>query len=232
MIIDPALPEKIQHLIREAPPRDLHIDLSARGRWWMPRRAKRLHDVRRQYVLSSELTKDARRLVGRADWAAHEVLASEMHDRGLIDRQRNEVSVPAQVWEIADALREYSRLVQTGPEASEDAQVAALLDTRRRALQRSVDGIERRVIALEEYASKVAEADRQYLKLRETRQAADRLAADSDAVLDLLARTARDDLAVAEIEGMAGEAAAAAAAALEAAHEAAVIALPLPHKTA
>uniref|UniRef100_A0AAU2AJR6 Uncharacterized protein n=1 Tax=Streptomyces sp. NBC_00093 TaxID=2975649 RepID=A0AAU2AJR6_9ACTN len=233
--IDPALPKKVQRLIREAAPQDLRIDLSAKGRWWMPRQAKRLHDVRRQYVLDEELTQDAGQLLARADRAAHKVLNSTVHLRGLIDRQRNEVSVPAQVWEITDALREYSRLVQKEPETAEDTQVTALLDTRRRALQISVDGIERRVIALEEYASKVAEADQQYGKLQKTQQAADQLTADSEDVLDLLARTARDDFAVAEIEGMTGEAAAAATAAataLEAAREAAVIALPVTRKTA
>lgn len=95
----------------------------------------------------------------------------------------------------------------------------------------SLAGVERRVTALETYAGQVREADRQYKELRQIQKLSD---ASSD-ILDLLARTAADDLAMAEIEGLTGEAATFAAsfsAALESARGAAVIALPITHKTA
>lgn len=76
----------------------------------------------------------------------------------------------------------------------------------------------------------MAQADDRYRELQQIQVLTD----GSDEVLDFLARTARDDLAVAEIEGMTGKAAAVADAftvALESAKEAAVVALPTP-KTA
>ncbi len=85
--------------------------------------------------------------------------------------------------------------------------------TRRRALRASLDGITRRVSALESYPEQVAQADDRYSELREIQALTD----GSDDVLDFLAHAARDDLAVAEIEDMTGQAA--------------VIALPAP-KTA
>ncbi|OKI50330.1 hypothetical protein [Streptomyces sp. MJM1172] len=188
-------------------------------------RLRRLRDARPHYVLAADLADDAGQLLARASTAASAVLKSAVHKEDLVDRQRNETSLPVQEWEIAAGLREYSRLVQAEPKEAEGEKVVALLDSRRRALALSLAGIERRVIALEAYAAQIKEADRQYAELRQIQQLAD----GSNDVLELLARTARDDLAVAEIEGMTGEAAAVSAsftAALESAKEAAVIALP------
>ncbi|MEV7296864.1 hypothetical protein AB0N79_35400 [Streptomyces microflavus] len=154
-----------------------------------------------------------------------ELLTSAVHRFDLIDRQRNEVSLPRQEWEIAEALREYTRLVKAEPSNPRSGRVAALLDTRRRALRASLDGIARRVKALEAYAEQVAQADDRYRELQQIQALTD----GSGDVLDFLARTVRDDFAVAEIEGMTGEAVAVADAftmALESAKEAAVIALP------
>ncbi|MEV4000289.1 hypothetical protein ACFYPK_31760 [Streptomyces halstedii] len=92
-------------------------------------------------------------------------------------------------------------------------------------MRTSLNGIARRVGALESYAEQVAQADDRYRELQQIQALTD----GSSDVLDFLARTARDDLAVAEIEGLTGEAAAVAAfftTALESAKEAAVIALP------
>lgn len=103
--------------------------------------------------------------------------------------------------------------------------VAELLTTRQRVLKTSRQGIERRVAALEAYAEQIAEADARYAEVREI----ERLAAGSDEFLALLARTAADDLAVTEIEGLTGEAAVVAATftkALESAKQAAVSVLP------
>ncbi|WP_073780556.1 hypothetical protein [Streptomyces sp. MJM1172] len=184
-----------------------------------------LRAARKRYVQPAELVDDAQTLLARTQQAKKTVLTSTVHRKGMIDRQRNELSLPVQEWEVAEALREYSRLVKREPAAPKSTKVTELLDTRRRALQLSLAGIERRVSALEAYAEQVTEADERYAELRQIQQLAD----GSNDVLELLARTARDDLAVAEIEGMTGEAAAVSAsftAALESAKEAAVIALP------
>ncbi|MFF9870055.1 hypothetical protein ACF1G0_32515 [Streptomyces sp. NPDC013953] len=60
-----------------------------------------------------------------------------------------------------------------------------LLTSRRRVLATSLHGIERRVAALDAYASQVAAADARYAEVREI----ERLAVGSDELLDLLART-------------------------------------------
>lgn len=190
-----------------------------------------LDRARKGCVQPKDLTPEARTLLARAQRAKKVILTSTVHRQDLIDRQRNELSLPIQEWEIADALREYSRLVRNEPAKPKSEKVVELLDTRRRALDLSREGIERRVSALEAYAVQVAEADRQYVELQQIRQ----LTAGSDDVLDLLARTARDDLAVAEVEGMTHEAAVVAATfttALETARQAAVIALPTARDSA
>nr|WP_024127308.1 hypothetical protein [Streptomyces sp. F8]AHE40044.1 Hypothetical protein pFRL5_381 [Streptomyces sp. F8] len=112
------------------------------------------------------------------------------------------------------------------PRETDNATVAELLASRRRVLATSLHGIERRVAALEAYASQVAEADARYAEVREI----ERLDAGSDELLDLLARTTVDDLAVAEIEALTDEAAVVASTftrALESAKQAAAAALPL-----
>jgi hypothetical protein len=78
-----------------------------------------------------------------------------------------------------------------------------VLASRRRVFATSLHGIERRVAALEAYAEEVAEADARYAEVREI----ERLAAGSDELLDLLARTTADDLAVAKIGRLTDEAA-------------------------
>ncbi|MCX4523961.1 hypothetical protein ACIRQO_36345 [Streptomyces anulatus] len=186
--------------------------------------ARRLSEIKDRCVQPSDLNDDARTLLARAQQAQKTVLTSAVQRFNLIDRQHNDVALPRQEWEIAEALREYTRLVKAEP-SNPKGKVAALLDTRRRALRASLDGITRRVSALESYADQVAQADDRYRELQQIQALTD----GRDDVLDLLARTARDDLAVAEIEGMTGKAAAVADAftvALESAKEAAVIALP------
>lgn len=104
-------------------------------------------------------------------------------------------------------------------------EAARLVDMQHRALAASLNGIERRVAALESYADQVKEADTRYAELQQVQQ----LDADSEALLDLLARTASDDLAIAGINSLTTEAAALATAfstALESAKVAAVAALP------
>ncbi|MFD9819100.1 hypothetical protein [Streptomyces violascens] len=188
-------------------------------------RAAKLRDARGRYVRGSDLTEAAGQLLARANNAAMAVCASTMHRRDLIDRQRNEAVLPRQLWDIAETLGEYSRLVKAEPDQAKGKKIASVLDARRKALRTSLAGVERRVEALEVYAKQVAEADRQYAEFEQIQH----IAAGKDEVLDLLARTVRDDLAIAEIDGMTGEAAIVAAsfaAALDSAKGAAVIALP------
>ncbi|MEV1042373.1 hypothetical protein AB0J01_38040 [Streptomyces sp. NPDC050204] len=203
----------------------LHMALGAVDTASHNKAVRILAEARKRRVRPTELDDDARTLLARAQQAQNMVLTSSVHRFDLIDRQRNKLTFPQQEWEIAEALREYSRLVKDGPKDPRGSRAAALLGTRHKALRTGLDGIARRVLALETYAGQVAEADDRYRELKQVQ----RLAGSCGDVLDFVARTARDDLAVAESEGMSGQAVAAAAAfnsALDSVKDAAVIALP------
>ncbi|MFD8727787.1 hypothetical protein [Streptomyces sp. NPDC059611] len=165
------------------------------------RRLRRLADAERHLVRPQDLTPDAQVLLARAQRAVTAVLGSAVHREKWLDAQRNEVSLPRQEWLVARDLREYSRVARTDqkrPLEADSVIVAELVASRRRALARALRGIERRVAALEAYAERVAEADARYTEVRKT----ERLSAGNDELLDLLALTPADDLAVAEIEAL------------------------------
>ncbi|WP_328923510.1 hypothetical protein OG429_01945 [Streptomyces sp. NBC_00190] len=191
------------------------------------RRARAVNAAMGHVVAPEELSETAQVLVGRAQQAQRTILASQVHRLDLIDCRRNELVLPEQVWEVAKALREYSRLSKSAEADSSNAEVIALQATRRRALRASHDGVEMRVVALEEYAARVREADLRYEELQQIQ----RLTDGNAEALDLLARTAADALAVAEIDGMNQQAAVLAKTltmALDrASAAAAIIALPL-----
>ncbi|MBC7271491.1 hypothetical protein ACF09G_37265 [Streptomyces albogriseolus] len=193
------------------------------------RQLRQLAAAQAHLIQPRDLTTDAQQLLARAQRAMTAVLDSTVHREMWLDAQRNEAVFPQQEWAIARDLRAYSRAArkdQRAPEEVSSATVAELLTTRQRVLKTSRQGIERRVAALEAYAEQVAEADARYAEVREI----ERLAAGSDELLALLARTAADDLAVTEIKGLTGEAAAVATTftkALESAKQAAVAALPV-----
>ncbi|ESP95642.1 hypothetical protein B591_30613 (plasmid) [Streptomyces sp. GBA 94-10 4N24] len=192
-------------------------------RYW---RASREH-----FIAPKELTDECCLLLARGQQATTTVMRSHVHRHGLIDKAHNEVALPGHEWELATILRDYSRLAEAEPRKPAGGEVVTLLQKRRDALRASLDGVERRVAALEAYADRVVEADRQWEEWRQIEE----LSEGADAVLDLLARTTRDDMAVAEIEGMADQAAVVAEAltnAVESAKKAAVIALPPPAATA
>ncbi|MFJ2882463.1 hypothetical protein ACIQGT_13905 [Streptomyces sp. NPDC093108] len=198
--------------------------IAARVRGW--RGGRLIRRSRNDYVLDTDLIPEAGQLLARFVRASGAIMRSKVHAADLLDSQRNKVVIPAQQWELATALREYSRIVRQEPERSKaGGAVSGLLDARSAALAASLAGCERRVVALEEYAAQTAEADRQYQEMQQVQQ----IAAQSEDILNLLASTARDDLAVAEIQGIAGEAAALAevfSATVEKARGAAVLALP------
>ncbi|MEU6680872.1 hypothetical protein [Streptomyces sp. NPDC046925] len=180
-----------------------------------------------RWVRPRDLTEEAQDLLVRTQRAADAILGSDVHRLSLLDQTRNELMLPAHEWEIATALRDYSRLVRQEPAEPGSRKVTDLLAKRRAALEVSRDGLERRVAALEAYACQVVQADAGYEELQQLQLLSD----TSPELLDLLARTVRDDLAVAELDGLTGEAAVVAdtfTKALKAAKQSAVAALPLP----
>ena len=80
----------------------------------------------------------------------------------------------------------------------EHYEVIELLGPQKKALDLARASVTERIVALEKYAERTIAAD-EALKAWETVQ---RLASNSDAYSDLLARTVRDELAIAEIDGL------------------------------
>jgi hypothetical protein len=161
-------------------------------------RIRGIQQAREQYVLDVDLVPAAGQLLARAGHAVASVRRSKVHRDDYLDRQRNDVVLPEQVWEIAEMLRAYSRVERSTPTWAKGQEVRPVLEAHRAVLQTTLDGIERRVTALETYAEQTAEADRRYAEFLQIQQIS---AAGSD-LLELLARSVRDDLAVAEINGL------------------------------
>ncbi|MFK0142522.1 hypothetical protein [Streptomyces murinus] len=161
-------------------------------------RLRAIRHSREQYVLDGDLAPAAGQLLARASCAVDAVRRSKVHQDDYLDRQRNDVLLPEKAWEIAEMLRAYSRVERSTPAQAEGQEVQPVLEAHRAVLQATLASIERRVTALETYAEQTAEADRRYAEFLQIQQIS---AAGSD-LLELLARSVRDDLAVAEITGL------------------------------
>lgn len=186
-----------------------------------------VHD---QFVLSHELDPQAAELLARAARAACRVQRSSVQRLDAADKQHNDRRLDGQVWEIADSLRTYSRVAGQGPTKAVSEVVAQALEPRNKILRTSLASIGRRVEALETYAAQIAEAEQRRRELRQLEQ----MTMGTEELLDLLASTARDELAVAEIEGMSDEVAKALnlfSEALLSAQDAAAMALPSTSST-
>jgi hypothetical protein len=176
---------------------------------------RRFHAAQGHFVLRTDLDGASRKLLDRAHAAVQTVRATALHRDDLLDRQRNDVALPAQLWTLAQDLAEYSRLVDQ------------LASTERSQIMGS---LKRRVIQLEKYATQAREADALYAKWLRTQERAD----NRDAVLTLLARTAAEDWDIAETVSMTSKAQASAAAlreSLQTARETAITALHPSHQS-
>ncbi|MEW1926401.1 hypothetical protein [Streptomyces sp. NPDC088360] len=165
------------------------------------RRAKVLRRQHGKYLPPRELVQDVRSLLVRAQQAMDTVRQSQVHRLGVLDRQRDRTALPAHEWEIAEALAQYSRaareLYASAPQSREGSEA---LQRRKERLARTLSSVDTRVTALEEYAVKAVEADDLYAALAERKAAS---ANDhEDAVLDLTARSAADEVAMVDIASM------------------------------
>ncbi|MFJ3182404.1 hypothetical protein ACIPJN_29010 [Streptomyces sp. NPDC086796] len=165
-------------------------------------RLRRIQEVRELYVLDADLVPAAGQLLARAGHAVAAVRRSKVHRDDYLDRQRNDVVLPEKEWEIAEMLRAYSRVERSTPTKATGDEARPVLDAHQAVLQTALGGIERRVTALETYAEQTAEADRRYAELLQIQQ----ISAAGAELLELLARSVRDDLAVAEIDGLTNQA--------------------------
>ncbi|GII95159.1 hypothetical protein Ssi02_53900 [Sinosporangium siamense] len=156
--------------------------------------------LRDRYVRPEDLGDSEVDLLHRAGSAVAAVLGSEVNRAGLLDDVRNTVTLPAQVWEIAQTLAQVDALRREHEAVPDrrDPRIAVMLHAQGEALALATASVTRRVGALEDYAVQVVAAD-DALRRWETAQ---RLSTRSDAYRELLARTVRDELAVTQIEGL------------------------------
>jgi hypothetical protein len=112
-------------------------------------------------------------------------------------------------WQIAVGLREITELMlelSSHTAATAGPMTNAVLAPQKRAIVLARDAIAARVAALESLAAQVAAAE----VVRRDWETAHQLAANNDKYLDLVARTAADQLATVEITSLAEQAAMAA----------------------
>jgi hypothetical protein len=152
---------------------------------------------------------DCRKLLRRAQRAIATIVTSRVYAGDL----RGAVEEPVlrqHEWEIAVALREITELlldlVSSYGGGAAGPMTAAVLVSQNRAISIARDATTARVLALELLAAQVAAAE----AARRDWETSHRMAANNDKYLDLLARTAADQRATAEITGLAEQAAEAA----------------------
>lgn len=162
---------------------------------------------RDQFILVSSLAEDGRALLRRAQKAIGAIIGSQAHRAGKLDDIANRVVLDAQRWEITRKLATIGglsrELIHFDPAGS--SLVAERIQQQQNALAASTRSVERRVIALEAYASQIAEYDAQLAEADQLAQ----LDQQDERLLDLLADGARDALAVRDVEHLADGAAAA-----------------------
>ena len=148
-------------------------------------------------------------LLLRAQRAIVSVLSSEVYAADLRNTP-NESVLRWHEWEIAIALRDITELrVEHASSASAGGpgpMTAAVLESHERALTLAWDATESRVNALERYAAQLEAAD----AAQQDWRGALRASGLNDRYLDLVARTAADEHAIAEISSLTQQAAAAA----------------------
>ncbi|NVI86133.1 hypothetical protein [Actinomadura sp. BRA 177] len=165
-----------------------------------PRRLGRERHGR--YYLADDFDEQALGYIERTRAAIAAIMDAEVGKAGLLDDVSNAVTLPRQEWEIARTCAELTRVTrQIERVRSEHAGLTEVLKPQRRALEIPAAAIERRVAALERYADRTKAADAEYLECVAIKEIKE-IQAD---VRELLARTAQDDLAVAEIDRLSAD---------------------------
>ena len=149
---------------------------------------------------------ESRKLLQHAQRAIATIVTSRVYAGDL----RGAVEEPVlrqHEWEIAVALREITELlldlVSSYGGGTAGPMTAAVLVAQNRAISIARDATTARVLALELLAAQVAAAE----AAQRDWETAHRMAANNDKYLDLVARTAADQRATAEITGLAEQAA-------------------------
>lgn len=156
---------------------------------------------RGRYLTGADLDAHARVLLRRAQDAVHAINSAEIVRADLLDEPATSALLDEQEWQIALAVREQARLraLRSGlAEPTPSSPAAELLDDHRRAARAAEQSTAARVAALERYAAEIYRADTAY---RDWRQHA-AIAELTGPHLDLLARTAADDLGITELNAL------------------------------
>jgi len=186
---------------------------------------------RDQVVVPSALDRVSRELLIRVQTAISSALDPVIDDAVRSPDILAEPTLRWHEWQIAVALRDITDLRaehEFNAAASAGLLTDSVLGPQQRALELAQDAIESRVTALERYAAEVLAARSAFRDLQD----ALRISNLNDRYLALVARTAADEHAIAEISGLTDQAAAAAQAVRESMRQvglaAAALALPEP----
>jgi hypothetical protein len=153
-------------------------------------------------VCPYELDGPCRAILASAQWAIETIVRSEVRAAGLLEA--DEPTLRRHEWEIATALRRV-----TGLRAIHAAQrpagsmTVSVLQSQQRALDVAQQATAARAAALRRFAAQVAAADAAY---RDWRTALE-LSGLNDRYLDLVAATAADEIAIAELTDLTDRAA-------------------------
>ena len=170
------------------------------------RRLRLAYEYAAHYVLPEELDYPCQMLLRRAQDAVDVILNSQVNRAGLIDTIDNRVTLPEEVWQIAQRLAklssmhaEHRRLIPRDlPSGMEDA-----FKPYTTALDAAWTSLSRRVRHLEKYAKQVVKAD----KVFHAHHRLEALAARTPDYQQLLAETVHDDLARTHVRELADQAA-------------------------
>ncbi|HEX4813753.1 MAG TPA: hypothetical protein VFV66_13485 [Nonomuraea sp.] len=158
-----------------------------------------------RYILAEDLDYPCQMLLRRAQNAVEAILHSKVHRAGLIDTIDNQVTLPEEVWQIAQRLRklssmhaEHGKLVPRElPPEMEDA-----FKPYTSALDAAWTSLSQRVRHLEKYAKQVLKTDKVY----QTHRRLEVLAAKTPEYQQLIAETVHDRLAHQHIKELAEQA--------------------------
>jgi hypothetical protein len=201
---DPDLPAHLRLLIaRGRPARQAPVTSDARN--WAPRRWRQQRDLDRhsdKIIFPHDLDITDRLLLARAQNAIDAILGSQVRAAGLLEA--DEPALRRHEWEIACTSRELTRVrALPAPDPEAGAMTAAVLAAQQRALALAEEATISRIRALERYAEQVTAADDAHRDW----QMALRQSGLNDVYLDLVARTAADELAITELDELTDRAA-------------------------
>ena len=164
----------------------------------------------RNVVFPERLDQACRALLGRAQSAVGSIRGSRVLSAGLLENPVDDALLSQHEWEIASQLREITGLrallATNTPGRPAGPMTTDVLGAHQRAIEIAQEATTWRIVALERYARQVIAAD----AADRDWELATRLSHLNDKYLDLVARTASDDYATAEIARLTEQLAAAA----------------------